>query len=84
MSEELAIEILKQATIETTTGACEKCPRKDKNKSCIGCLDKAKENVLNQLQQKENIIKEVREYTSKTQMPEGYKKMILEMLDKGE
>lgn len=32
------------------------------------------------LQQKENIIKEVREYTSKTQMPEGYKKMILEIL----
>ena len=35
-----------------------------------------------ELQQKENIIKEVREYTSKTQMPEGYKKMILEILDK--
>lgn len=29
-----------------------------------------------------SIIKEVREYTSKTQMPEGYKKMILEILDK--
>lgn len=59
MNTNLAIEILKQATIETTVGACEKCPRKDKNKSCIGCLDKAKENVLVQLQQKENIIKEI-------------------------
>ena len=36
--------------------------------------------LLNYIQQKENIIKEVREYTSKTQMPEGYKKMILEIL----
>ena len=90
MNEELAIEILKQATIETTTGACEKCPRKDKNKTCIGCLDEAKEKILleverlgnelqvqiedntrlneyikeqdQKLQQKENIIKEVREY----------------------
>ena len=60
MSEELAIEILKQATIDTITGSCEKCPRKDKNKTCIGCLDEAKENILNQLQQKENIIKEAR------------------------
>ena len=39
-------------------------------------------DLQNQLQQEENIIKEVREYTSKTQMPEGYKKMILEILDK--
>ena len=89
MSEELAIEILKQATIETTTGACKKCPRKDKNKTCIGCLDEAKEKILleverlgnelqvqiedntrlneyievqdKKLEQKENIIKEVRE-----------------------
>ena len=38
--------------------------------------------LKNQLQQKENIIKEFREYTNKTQMPEGYKKMILEILDK--
>ena len=38
------------------------------------------DNLETQLQQKENIIKEVREYTSKTQMPEGYKKMILEIL----
>ena len=42
-----------------------------------------------ELQEKEierlnNIIKEVREYTSKTQMPEGYKKIILEILNKGE
>ena len=90
MNNELAVEILKQATIETTTGACEKCPRKDKNKTCIGCLDEAKEIILSEverldnelqvqiedntrlneyieeqdkkLQQKENIIKEVREY----------------------
>ena len=53
MNNEIAIKILKQATIETTTGACEKCPRKDKNKTCIGCLDETKEIILNQLQQKE-------------------------------
>lgn len=50
MNEELAIEILKQATIEITTGACEKCPRKDKNKTCIGCLDEAKEKILSEVE----------------------------------
>lgn len=47
MNEKLAIEILKQASLETTVGACEKCPRKDKNKTCIGCLDNAKCILLN-------------------------------------
>jgi len=47
MDEKLAIEILKQASLETTVGACEKCPRKDKNKTCIGCLDNAKCILLN-------------------------------------
>lgn len=94
MSEELAIEILKQATLETTTGACEKCPRKDKNKTCIGCLDEAKEKALGNLHQKENIIKEVREYikrkdicidTRKTDGSMDYvdlEKELLEILDK--
>ena len=96
MSEELAIEIFKQATIETTTGACEKCPRKDKSKTCMGCLDEAKEKILSEverlgnelqiqiedntrlneyieeqdkkLQQKENIIKEVREILERTRI----------------
>ena len=45
-------------------------------------LEEQRHFYLEKLQQKENIIKEVREYTSKTQMPEGYKKMILEILDK--
>jgi len=47
MNEKLAIKILKQASLETTVGACEKCPRKDKNKTCIGCLDNAKCILLN-------------------------------------
>ena len=49
MNEKLAIEILKQASLETTTGACENCPRKDKNKTCIGCLDDAKDILLNHI-----------------------------------
>ena len=86
MSEELAIEILKQATLETTTGACETCPRKDKNKTCIGCLDEAKENILNQLQQKENIIKEVRERIIKPRkfIERTERLKLLEILDKVE
>lgn len=96
MSEELAIEILKQATIDTTIGACEKCPRKDKNKTCIGCLDEAKGKVLDNLQQKENIIKEVREYIKEHPCNtwyyarEGKRELVLcqnellEILDKGE
>ena len=49
MNEEIkeAIGILKQANIETTTGCCEKCPVKNKNKTCIGCLDDAKKLLLN-------------------------------------
>ena len=88
MSEELSIEILKQATLGATTGACEKCPRKDKNKTCIGCLDKAKKKVLDDLQQKDNIIKEVREYITTIndediQYTIGWVKQdILEILDK--
>lgn len=49
MNEKIAIEILKQANIETTAGCCEKCPRKDKNKTCIGCLDDAKDILLNHI-----------------------------------
>ena len=49
MNEKIAIEILKQANIETTVGCCEKCPRKDKNKTCIGCLDDAKDILLNHI-----------------------------------
>ena len=82
MSEELAIEILKQATLETTVGACEKCPRKDKNKTCIGCLDTAREKVLEQLQQKENIIEEVREYIKPTgQYLEDIKRFKVDVLE---
>lgn len=54
MNAELALKILEQANIEEEVGCCEKCPRKDKNKTCIGCLNEAKENILNQLQLKEN------------------------------
>ena len=49
MNKKIAIEILKQANIETTVGCCEKCPRKDKNKTCIGCLDDAKDILLNHI-----------------------------------
>ena len=59
MSEELAIEILKQATLETTTGACEKCPRKDKSKTCIGCLNEAKEKMLSEIERLNTIINEI-------------------------
>ncbi len=59
MNTNLAIEIFKQATLETTTGACEKCPRKDKNKTCIGCLDNAKEQVLLEIERLNNIINEL-------------------------
>ena len=88
MNTEIAIDVLKQATIETTTGCCKKCPIKDKNKTCIGCLDEAKEIVLNQLQQKENIIKEVREYIESYMPNYDFDKTnllkLLEILDKGE
>ena len=65
MSEKLAMEILKQATIETTTGACEKCPRKDKNKTCIGCLNEAKDKALLEIERLNNIINELEEEISK-------------------
>ena len=58
MSEELAIKIFKQFDFEIEM--CEKCHRKkEKERICIGCLDKAKESLLNyieQLQQENNIL----------------------------
>ena len=70
MNEKIAIEILKQANIETTVGCCEKCPRKDKNKTCIGCLDDAKDillNHINNLQSKiDNTIELLEDFKSKS------------------
>ena len=62
MNSKIAIEILKQASLETTTGACENCPRKDKNKTCIGCLDEAKECVLLEIDRLNNVIHKAIEY----------------------
>ncbi len=62
MNEKIAIEILKQANIETTVGCCEKCPRKDKNKTCIGCLDDAKNILLNYIDNLQSKIDKAIEY----------------------
>ena len=58
MSEELAFKILKQADIDY---GCDNCPRTNKNKSCIGCLDKSKEILIKsyeKLQQENKQLKE--------------------------
>lgn len=62
MSEELAIKILKQVDLENCDLCCENCPKKDKNKTCIGCLNEAKEIILDNLQQKEKNNKKALEY----------------------
>ena len=50
MSEELAIKIFKQFDFEIEI--CEKCPRKkEKERTCIGCLENAKESLLNYIEQ---------------------------------
>ena len=50
MSEKLAVEIFKQLDFEIEM--CEKCPRKnEKERICIGCLDNAKESLLNYIEQ---------------------------------
>lgn len=45
MNEKIAIEILKQVELQETTGCCKKCTRK--NGTCMGCLDEAKNILIN-------------------------------------
>ena len=60
MSEELAIKIFKQFDFEINM--CEKCPRKkEKERTCIGCLDNAKESLLNYIEQLQQENKELKE-----------------------
>ena len=40
------LDIFKQVDLETDVGGCSNCPRKDKNKTCIGCLNNAKDKLL--------------------------------------
>lgn len=48
------LEIFKQVDLEQEVGGCYYCPKKDKDKTCIGCLNNAKDKLLdyiNNLQQ---------------------------------
>ena len=48
------LEIFKQVDLEQEIGGCYNCPKKDKDKTCIGCLNNAKDKLLdyiNNLQQ---------------------------------
>ena len=40
------LDIFKQVDLEADVGGCSNCPRKDKNKTCIGCLNNAKDKLL--------------------------------------
>ena len=64
---------------------------KDFNGDKIFSLEYDKETLKDMVLEKQeeiarlqNIIKEAREYIDKTQMPEGYKWVLLEIFDKGE
>ena len=92
MSEKLAIKIFKQFDFEIEM--CEKCPRKkEKERTCIGCLENAKEILLNyieQLQQEHNILTEFEKWLeiklintfTKDDMTIGYKKGLSISLEK--
>ena len=41
-----ALEIFKQVDLEQEVGGCYNCPKKDKDKTCIGCLNNAKDKLL--------------------------------------
>ena len=40
------LEIFKQVDLEQEVGGCYNCPKKDKDKTCIGCLNNAKDKLL--------------------------------------
>ena len=40
------LEIFKQVDLEQEVGGCYNCPKKDKDKICIGCLNNAKDKLL--------------------------------------
>ena len=40
------LDIFKQVDLEADVGGCSNCPRKDKNRTCIGCLNNAKDKLL--------------------------------------
>ncbi|MBO7526482.1 MAG: hypothetical protein J6T74_01140 [Clostridia bacterium] len=41
------LDIFKQVDLETDVGGCSNCPRrKDKNRTCVGCLNNAKDKLL--------------------------------------
>jgi len=40
------LEIFKQVDLEQDVGGCYNCPKKDKDKTCIGCLNNAKDKLL--------------------------------------
>ena len=48
MNEEIKeiLEIFKQVDLEPEAGGCYNCPKKDKDKTCIGCLNNAKDKLL--------------------------------------
>ena len=50
------LEIFKQVDLEPEAGGCYNCPKKDKDKTCIGCLNDAKDKLLDYITnlQKEN------------------------------
>ena len=63
------LEIFKQVDLEQEVGGCYNCPKKDKDKICIGCLNNAKDKLLDyitDLQQENerlnNIINELEEW----------------------
>jgi len=54
------LEIFKQVDLEPEAGGCYNCPKKDKDKTCIGCLNNAKDKLLDyitNLQQENELLK---------------------------
>lgn len=51
------LDIFKQVDLEADVGGCSNCPRKkDKNRTCIGCLNNAKDKLLDYITNLQNEI----------------------------
>ena len=67
-----AIEIFKQVELQETTGCCEKCPIKEKDKTCIGCLEKAKDILLNHTSNLQSNWNSLREFVTLKEKPKVF------------
>ena len=57
----LAIDIFKQIDLDTDVGGCHNCPKKGEDKTCIGCLNNAKDKLLNCITNLQEDLKSIKE-----------------------